>query len=389
MSTLDPNTIDVTQPSSNNPTTSGMRGVIAAIKALFVLAKAEIAALEGRVTAIESGSGVGSTLTEATAASLGVGQSLVVTHPAVPLSGEGAGAIWFAALGLVSGSSGSAAPSGTSGWISQDLNVNGASWVKDSGSLGHFTVDPGPDVGLDCRVHGDLYAHIVAYGEDPTAASSVQLSEELASGPVSEIVSLYGEDGWVKQTGYSGYPSNGFHYCLSLEILSDASAIGMLTGFGGQIATGGANGRAAVSLDSGGHWLAFDGSSWAEIDLEELATAGMVLPTDLGETWHDSLDVALPLQAWASLLELMQAEPALSVRWACGFDQTGVYNNVYSLQAQWSEVSTIRPLALFRGSGVGFLIKRLSATRTAFQYSGPGYGLETYSDFRCQVRTGG
>ena len=46
MSAIDPGTIDVTQPPAINPTTSGLRAVVTAIKALFVTAKAEVEALQ-------------------------------------------------------------------------------------------------------------------------------------------------------------------------------------------------------------------------------------------------------------------------------------------------------------------------------------------------------
>lgn len=49
MSAIDPSAIDTTQPPALNPTTSGMRAVIAAIRAQFVTAKAEIEALQEEV----------------------------------------------------------------------------------------------------------------------------------------------------------------------------------------------------------------------------------------------------------------------------------------------------------------------------------------------------
>ena len=50
MSAIDPETIDTTLPPAVAPTTSGVRGVFAAIKALFVTTKAEIEALASDVT---------------------------------------------------------------------------------------------------------------------------------------------------------------------------------------------------------------------------------------------------------------------------------------------------------------------------------------------------
>ncbi|GAG36659.1 unnamed protein product, partial [marine sediment metagenome] len=54
MSAIDPSTIDTTQPPAVDPTTSGVRGVFLAIKALFTTAKSEIETLDAGLTSAQA-----------------------------------------------------------------------------------------------------------------------------------------------------------------------------------------------------------------------------------------------------------------------------------------------------------------------------------------------
>jgi hypothetical protein len=100
-------------------------------------------------------SGGGPVLTEVIEAAPTSGQVITVTHPAVPLTGTNSGKIMFSGLFTVPGTLHEETPAT---WTDENLNENGASWVRDTGTIkavschtgvGYFTEGNYIYVGVD------------------------------------------------------------------------------------------------------------------------------------------------------------------------------------------------------------------------------------------------
>jgi len=418
MSTIDPETIDVTQPPPVSPTTAGLRSVVAAIKALFVTAKAEVEALQtaeavlsgevggltgqvedlageissldGRVTALEEGGGGGGpTLTEEVIASPTNGQEVVVTHPAVPLSGSGSGKIGFSGLAMIPGSSQGYYP--TTGWDDQNCNTGGASWIKDSGTAGHFSANPGPLVVQYALMYmADGWTRqITSIGVDPTVASSVVLDGEQDSGAITTIKTVRGSGSSCYAVNGVSYGGARMAYSITPELI-DAAEFATLGSFDGIYSWHSGTEsptRAAITLNGGTTWLSFDGSDWVEIGLEDLITEGLqAFPAGSG-AFSDSSGNAMDPAHWSALFSLAQAELAVSIKVAIGIDGGGVsYGGIDSFNFNTFKRGYMQPMNVSNYGTVGYSsIVRLSETETRFKLATGWGGGPT--DWHCQVWT--
>lgn len=385
MSAIDPDTIDTTQPPATAPTTAGVRGVFAAIKALFVTAAAEISALQavaitsiqrtallalsGAISATQAarlvggteitdhshavthpisaedaaeltgggettlhahaggGGGGGPTLSEqadAPTASLEPSDELTVTHPAVVLNN---GAIRFSAQATKIGATSSLDVSNLfAEW--ENLNTAGATWVQDNLALGHFSTAPGARVAEGCQISYGEYGvvGILSITGDGTGPSSVELDGEISSTAINRISAVLSG---LSPT-YAGWPveatptlaEGDWTWGKTSTIYNAATLPYELTGFTQGVSVGTDNVRAAFTLDGETTWITHDGTGWELVDFEDVKTAGCTLDSD---GWYASDGITeLTQDDWDDLLALMALEGEdLDLRLVAGFRPTG------------------------------------------------------------------
>ncbi len=216
MSTIDPETIDVTQPPAVNPTTSGLRAVVAAIKALFATAKAEVEDLDSRVTALEEGGG--GSYQDFDLGPLASYESAVIEHNPIPLTGEGAFDFHVQAQATLPGASMTVNhPSPDYGEDGFDIpNVSwfeeGITWTNDGVvegyTTGHFSKALGEPVRRGCYfgvAGSEVEGGICVWSGDGTGYQSVVVSEDVPSGTVDLMVGL-------DQSYYSGIYLRSVYY---------------------------------------------------------------------------------------------------------------------------------------------------------------------------------
>jgi hypothetical protein len=349
-----------------------------------------------RVSALESGGGGGDVLTEEVVVAPTGGQVVVVTHPEVPLDGEGSGRIRFSGLAEVPG--GAVYYYFAGPWGDQNLNVNGAAWVQDAGNDGHFSVDPGPQVVAGVRVVflDEGFAHSIVTINDPdlTASGAVTLNGDMASGPIIRIAGTLGNDNAVNSVAFCDFTGLPMPYSVSRVIVTAENLAGL--GTFQELYTWGSEDptkvRVALSVDDGATWYSHDGTGWGPIALADLRTGGLV-PNAAGlqSGFYDSRSKRAELldaDDWHALYLLgVAAGEDFALRVAVGIDPAGGGSSVSigQLEFRAQEQDTFQPMALAT-MGAGFTsIKRTSSTTTAFEIS-LGWAAPPVN-WRCQVWT--
>ncbi|MDY0063213.1 MAG: hypothetical protein RBU45_25630 [Myxococcota bacterium] len=343
------------------------------------------------------GGGGGVLLTEAVVVAPSDEEVIVVTHPEVPLEGEGSGRIRFSGLAKVPG--GDATYYFAGPWGDQNLNDGGAAWVQDAGNDGHFSVDPGPQVVVGVRVvfPDEGYAYYISAINDPdlTAPSAVTLNGEMVSGPIIRIAGTVGNDNAVAAPAHCDFTGLAMPYSVSPVVVTAENLAGLgtfqeLYTYGTEDPT---KVRVALSVDDGTTWYSHDGTGWVVIALADLRTAGLV-PNAAGlqSGFYDSrAERAELLDAadWHALYLLgVAAGGSFALRVAVGIDPAGGESSVtlWQLEFRAQEKDTYQPMAV-TSMGVGFsAIKRTSSTTVAFVVS-LGWGGSPPTDWRCQVWT--
>jgi len=170
-SSIDPNTIDTTQPPAVTATTAGVRAVFAAIKALFVIAKAEISAIQAaavaltlRVVALEGAPGGYTVFEAALPPGMSMGEIAELTIDSYPLDERD---IQFSALienGLA------------------ETNLWGSAWFRDTllpggGCSGHLVDWGGAMPAAGTTITNDTGTGTITgtVGGDATAADAIVL----------------------------------------------------------------------------------------------------------------------------------------------------------------------------------------------------------------------
>ena len=289
MSAIDPETIDVTQPPAVNPTTSGLRSVVAAIKALFTTAKAEVEGLDSRVTALEEGGGGGATRTRHTEAALNSGDSVVVTHPAVSLDyadEEIDAAAWAEVQGAQDQST--YVHCDQEPYIQfPDLNRSGRTWVRDGTNTGHLSGPADYGVGQACRIRigGSTY-HILEFANDGSGTSDITLSGDPATGAIEYVngfenignsyrlnrvqdtgaVYRCPKDAWHPFVFESSRPGWGEDYPTGNDVAQWAGITVAAPRDQYGFSYPNRYSRWAISPDDGATYYYFDGSAWVEFD---------------------------------------------------------------------------------------------------------------------------
>jgi len=341
------------------------------------------------------GGGGGETLTEEVVVAPTSEQVVVVTHPEVPLEGEGSGRIRFSGLAEVPGGAVSYYFAGP--WGDQNLNVNGAAWVQDAGNDGHFSVDPGPQVVAGVRVvfPDEGYAHVISTinDNDLTAPSAVTLNGDMASGPIIRIAGTLGNDNAVNSVAFCDFSGLPMPYSVSQTIVTAENLAGL--GTFQELYTNGTEDptkvRVAMSVDDGTTWYSHDGTGWVEIALANLRTGGLV-PNAAGlqSGFYDSREARAELldaADWHALYLLgVAAGEDFALRIAVGIDSAGGGSiSIWQLEFRAQEQDTFQPMAV-ASMGAGFTsIKRTSSTTTAFEIS-LGWAARPVN-WRCQVWT--
>lgn len=324
------------------------------------------------------------------------GQVVVVTHPEVPLEGEGSGRIRFSGLAEVPGGNLTYYFAGP--WGDQNLNVNGAAWVQDAGNDGHFSVDPGPQVVVGVRIvfPDEGYAYYISSinNVDLTAPSAVTLNGEMVSGPIIRIAGTIGNDNAVTSPAHCDFTGLPMPYSISPVVVSSEDSVDL--GTFQELYTWGSEDptkvRVALSVDDGTTWYSHDGTGWGPIALADLRTGGLV-PNAAGlqSGFYDSrAERAELLDAddWHALYLLgVAAGEDFALRVAVGIDPAGGGSSVSigQLDLRAQEKDTFQPMVLAT-MGAGFTsIKRTSSTTTAFEIS-LGWAAPPVN-WRCQVWT--
>ncbi len=344
----------------------------------------------------EGGSG-GDVLTEEVVAAPTGGQVVVVTHPEVPLEGEGSGRIRFSGLAKVPGGNLTYYFSGL--WGDQNLNDEGAAWVQDAGNDGHFSVDPGPQVVVGVRVvfPDEGYAYYISAINDPdlTAPGAVTLNGEMVSGPIIRIAGTVGNDNAVTAPAHCDFTGLAMPCSVSPVVVTAENLAGLgtfqeLYTYGTEDPT---KVRVALSVDDGTTWYSHDGTGWVVIALGDLRTAGLV-PNAAGMVpgFYDSrVERAELLDAadWHLLYLLgVAVGEGFALRVAVGIDPAGGASTISMTQLEFraQEQDTIQPMGI-ASMGAGFTsIKRTSSTTAAFEIS-LGWGGGPPTDWRLQVWT--
>jgi hypothetical protein len=341
----------------------------------------------------------GETLTEEIVATLNNGDSVVVTHPPVPMTGEGAGNIRFSFL---SAKQGDVTTLSAAAAERDPLSVFSEDWVKDGTNDGHFASTPDPRVVQGCTVTGTTWRIIRSIGADPTSPNSVVLNSTSPSSATYEIyptyLNLYGPCvidtciDWGNGGTAPNWGAGGFQYGYTTEAVHSEYGSGVdMDGVSAvQVwakSEYGNNCRVAVSPDGGVTWYSYGATGWTAIDLADLASEGLT-PDGTGET-VPMLGSSGETPDWDAFTAMCVAEGAeLDLRLAYGVEITGVQAGL-SVQLTLLRPSTVIPWPLnisSMGGAAGIAVERTSETTARFtwtDYASPS----PYSDFRCQVWT--
>ena len=381
MSAIDPETIDVTQPPPINPTTSGLRAVVAAIKALFVTAKGEVEDLDGRVTALEAGGGGGGDAwveTRATFPAPGQGSLLHVDHPALPLAGFGPRVEAEATLPGASRSV-SSANNEASDWEPirfLDLPAPPAPqevrWTLDAPGQGHLSTAQGRlTKGCTIRIGGADYT-VTDLG-DQTAQGGITLADT-GSPATDSLLEGY----WGALAGYSGslglssgggfYASN-YNYPAKMVVPFDCSAVESWTGVpycNAYLPSQFNYITALFSKDGGQTWWGFTGAAWVQCDPtdEEDWNSRACVVKAYDYLWGANLQ-ALTLQQWTDFVgDATQLEFCVAV-WTSSFQYSPTfYGFTWYYQEKDFDVPrmALQPPSHYGGSG-SLTVKRISESR--------------------------
>jgi len=400
MSAIDPETIDVTQPPAVNPTTSGLRSVVVAIKALFTTAKAEVEDLDSRVTALEEGGG--GSHQDFELGPLASYESTVVEHDAVPLTGGGALGFHVRAQATLPGASMTVDhPNPDYGEDGYDIpNVSwfeeGITWtndgVVDGYTTGHFSKALAEPIRRGCyfSIEGsEVEGGICVWGGNGTVFQSVVVSADVPSGTVDLMVGLDQSeyDGvylrGVYYDGSSKYPNMNDHLApVKPELAFDVAAatIGSWTypprGYTYYPEWGVGWAQCFWSKDGGQTWWGWDqqAEDWLEgVDpgsVQDRVNHGFRFPSGYyqtmeriaGGSWGDM--TLAEWQSWAS-----DAESILAYCWLETTDyRYGV--NLYGIYLSYDEADYEAQLAVgaetndeYGGSSPQLETKRLSETQ--------------------------
>jgi len=217
-----------------------------------------------------SGGGSGPLLTEDVEPIFSTGfQS--VTHPAVPLTGVGSGAIRFSVLANLSGTSHTDLPQYT---VTENLQMAALNWISDSATGGHFDGAPDPRVTSNCWVTiGGVGHTIVTFTPPGTGFDQVILEASVPSNTVSIIQSVYTYGFTVETTlfydGTYHYSfSNSVSWCMESadNIISPAevTTMGRINGIRGYVLYNGVRkftGSSGLGTFNQGNFI-YVGASW-------------------------------------------------------------------------------------------------------------------------------
>jgi hypothetical protein len=352
---------------------------------------------------IGPGTGGGPTLTEVVIPSfLSTDPPAYVTHPSIPLTGAGSGAIRFTVLGGEIQSRTTEYPTLN---MVENLKSSALNWVAETGTKGHF------DGAADLRagefnlidIAGTEYA-ITAYSSPGTGSESVTLSAAAPNGSINYIRNSITYGGAVRNSYYYDGATTHYAHPTVLSYVTE-SASNMLTPtdaakmvyfeaiFGYHTGTAA---KGLLTLDGGSTWISFDGSAWVTVTLADLDSQGMVIPLDTaGYIWLDSVGSAVPLddlsatpvEGWGTLRTALQAAgPALDFRMAVGVRGTeldATHGFFQHLGMNWRAEDVVTSLAIGQGysSSIKFRVARLTETVTEFTK----ISSSTYDDVHCQV----
>ena len=146
---------------------------------------------------IGPGGGGGPVLTENIVTSFTIGDNSV-THPAIPLTGAGSGAIRFSVLANVDGTAHAGQPN-----FDTVENLQGAAlnWISDSGAGGHFDGAPDARVSAYCWITiGGFSYTIMALTPPGTGFNEVTLDASVSDGTVDFIQGVYSYGAWIENT---------------------------------------------------------------------------------------------------------------------------------------------------------------------------------------------
>ena len=334
------------------------------------------------------GGGGGETLTEIIVPAMTYGNTQTVTHAAVPLTDGG---IKFAMLATIPGTSQSSTVYPDT---FENLNTGAATWIQDAGTAGHFSGVPGANVTSDDFIFiGGVQYGMTITTPPGTAPSSVTLTASIPSASIDAINSVYSLSNEIRPTyvlSYAicpvvswGYPNHDLITAAQVTTMHIFAGLWLSTTGTGVV-------RAAVSLDGGTTWLAYNGSTWVTITPSNLEVAGL---QGLGGYVADSAGNAIPADdgtpgavGWGELrLLLVAAGVGLHFRVMLGIRGDGSDTYAYNACLFWQDYDTYQSL-FCSGNQYGnldFLVNRDSTTQAMFYYLNSSF--PSVTDVHCQV----
>lgn len=335
---------------------------------------------------------------------------VLVTHPAVPLTGAGSGRIRFSGIQNVAQPTTVENP-----YFDEAEDVRGAitQWHKNSGASGHFNAAVNSKISEGCSVSLNTVGFSIATLIPPGTADDSVVLESVPADSTPTV-------NYIRSQGYSGsrvyswsyYDGALYHYAMPSVMsyvretsdntidAADAAAMGFFKGVHSFVYSTGAVARGAVTVN-GTDWIVFNGTDWSTvIDLADLETDGMVLVTD--GSWHSwqtttaggPADLALddgtasPPEGWGTLRTLIQAQGAgLHFRVAVGGRATSGSGHTIYNEVQWALPDKIQPFAIgvAHGGSPPWTVTRL--TETLAEFTCPPGSSDPIRNVHCQVWT--
>ena len=401
MSAIDPETINVSQPPPINPTTAGLRAVVAAIKALFVTAKAEVEGLDSRVTALEASGGGEPAHQDFDLGPLASGETAVIEHDPVSLTGEGALAFHVQAQATFHGPSVTMEhPNpeyGQDGWDIPNVSwfEAGITWTNDGVvggyTTGHFSKALTEPIRRGCyfRVAGsEVEGGICVWSGDGTAFQSVTVSNDVPTGTLDLMVGLgqsYYSGLYLRSVYYNSayiYPNMNDHLAPVKPALAfnlAAANIGAWTypprGYASYQQWGVGWAQCFWSKNGGQTWWGWDqvAEDWIEgVDPEseqDRLDHGFRFPSGYYEVMERIVDNSwqdMPLEEWQAWVA--DADSVLAYCWL----QTTYYSDgvtFYGIYLSYTEADYEAELSVGAETGYGYgggpqlKTKRLSETQ--------------------------
>ena len=281
----------------------------------------------------------------------------------------------------------------------------------DALNFGHFSVNPGVNVVLYTYLwitYPTVAWGIVYKNGAGTLPNSVGLTGDQASTPIQWIEGAFQ---WYSvhlfprffadlytggATKYVSTPDVIWGYDTGLVTSGDMVNMGSVQGLRAYLAGTPGTGRAAVSVDGGANWLAFDNATqtWITIALSALETSGMHMGTAFPSVYVlDNAGVVIPAddssasppEGWGTLRTAMIAEGAgLDFSVAVGLRTNGnVLASIEGIYFDWRYPDVTRPHSIGVHTGMGggyatadFTLTRDDTTHATFYRSGFGAALE-------------